>query len=139
MKLEQNDLLPLFSSTSLPDIFFTEYLPEANGDYLKVYLYILFLSKYDKDIKLNDLSKKLNLSFKVIQDAMKYWEDQNVIVKKNTGYAFNNLQEIELNNLYKPRVALSAEQVQKSAESQKRAKTMEYINNRYFSGLMPTT
>ena len=101
MKLEQNDLLPLFSSTSLPDIFFTEYLPEANGDYLKVYLYILFLSKYDKDIKLNDLSKKLNLSFKVIQDAMKYWEDQNVIVKKNTGYAFNNLQEIELNNLYK--------------------------------------
>ena len=139
MKLEQNDLLPLFSSTSLPDIFFTEYLPEANGDYLKVYLYILFLSKYDKDIKLNDLSKKLNLSFKIIQDAMKYWEDQNVIVKKNTGYAFNNLQEIELNNLYKPRVALSAEQVQKSAESQKRAKTMEYINNRYFSGLMPTT
>ena len=139
MKLEQNDLLPLFSSTSLPDIFFTEYLPEANGDYLKVYLYILFLSKYDKDIKLNDLSKKLNLSFKVIQDAMKYWEDQNVIVKKNTGYAFNNLQEIELNNLYKPRVALSAEQVQKSAESQKRAKTMESINNQYFSGLMPTT
>src|SRR5574344_1775346 len=139
MKLEQNDLLPLFSSTSLPDIFFTEYLPEANGDYLKVYLYILFLSKYDKDIKLNDLSKKLNLSFKVIQDAMKYWEDKNVIVKKNTGYAFNNLQEIELNNLYKPRVALSAEQVQKSAESQKRAKTMESINNQYFSGLMPTT
>ena len=39
---EKNDLLPLFSSTSLPDIFFTEYLPEANGDYLKVYLYILF-------------------------------------------------------------------------------------------------
>ena len=88
MKLEQNDLLPLFSSTSLPDIFFTEYLPEANGDYLKVYLYILFLSKYDKDIKLNDLSKKLNLSFKVIQDAMKYWEDQNVIVKKKYRLCF---------------------------------------------------
>ena len=36
-----------------------------------------------------------------------------LLLKKNTGYAFNNLQEIELNNLYKPRVALSAEQVQK--------------------------
>ena len=70
---------------------------------------------------------------------MKYWEEQGIIVKKNTGYSFNNLQEIELNNLYKPRVALSAEQVQKSAESQKRAKTMESINNQYFSGLMPTT
>ena len=139
MKLERNDLSPLFSSTNIPDIFFTGYLPEANGDFIKVYLYILFLSKYDKDIKINDLCKKLGLSLKVIQDAMKYWEDQGVIVKKNTGYSFNNLQEIELNNLYKPRVSLSAEQVQKSAESQKRAKTMESINNQYFSGLMPTT
>ena len=139
MKLEQNDLLPLFSNTNIPDIFFTQYLPEANGDFIKVYLYILFLSKYDKDIKLNDLCKKLGLSLKVIQDAIKYWEDQNVIIKKNTGYVFNNLQEMELHNLYKPKVSLSAEQIQKSAESQKRAKTIEYINNKFFSGLMPTT
>ncbi len=73
MKLEQNESLPIFSNTSLPDIFFTEYLPEANGDYIKIYLYILFLSKYDKDIKVNDLCKKLGLPLKVIQDGMKYW------------------------------------------------------------------
>ena len=139
MKLEQNDLLPLFSNTNIPDIFFTEYLPEANGDFVKVYLYILFLSKYDKDIKVNDLCKKLGLSLKVIQDAIKYWEDQNVLVRKNTGFVFNSLQELELHHLYKPRVSLSAEQIQKSAESQKRAKTIEYINNKFFSGLMPTT
>ncbi len=139
MKLEQNDSLPIFSNTSLPDIFFTEYLPEANGDYIKIYLYILFLSKYDKDIKVNDLCKKLGVSLKVIQDGMKYWEDQGVFTRKNTGYIINNLQEKELHQLYKPKVALSAEQIQKSAESQKRAKTIEYINNRYFSGLMPTS
>lgn len=139
MKLEQSELLPLLSNTTIPDIFFTEYLPQANGDFIKVYLYILFLSKYDKDIKVNDLSKKLGLSLKVIQDAMKYWEEQNVITKKNTGYVFNSLQEIELHHLYKPKAALSAEQIQKSVESQKRAKTIEYINNKFFSGLMPTT
>ena len=139
MKLEQNELLPMFSNTTIPDIFFTQYLPEANGDFLKVYLYILFLSKYDKDIKINDLCKKLGLSLKVIQDAMKYWEEQGVITKKNTGFVFNNLQELELHHLYKPKAALSAEQIQKSAESQKRAKTIEYINNKFFSGLMPTT
>jgi hypothetical protein len=44
------------------------------------------LSKYDKDVKLNDLSKKLVLPLKVIQDALKYWEDIGVITKKNTGY-----------------------------------------------------
>lgn len=139
MKLEQNELLPIFSNTTLPDIFFTEYLPEANGDYVKIYLYILFLSKYDKDIKINDLCKKLSLPLKVIQDGMKYWEDQGVLTRKNTGYVISNLQEKELNQLYKPKVALSSEQIQKSAESQKRAKTIEYINNRYFSGLMPTS
>ena len=59
MKLEQNDSPLLFSNTELPDIFFTEYLSQSNGDYIKVYLYILFLSKYEKDVKINDLSKKI--------------------------------------------------------------------------------
>ena len=66
MKLEQNDKSMLFSSTEIPDVFFTEYLSQANGDYVKVYLYLLFLSKYDKDIKINDLSKKLALPLKTI-------------------------------------------------------------------------
>ena len=100
---------------------------------------MLFLSKYDKDIKVNDLCKKLGLSLKIVQDGMKYREDEGVITKKNTGYVLNNLQEIELHHLYKPKASLSAEQIQKSAESQKRAKTIEYINNKFFSGLMPTT
>ena len=139
MKLENADLSSLFSNTLLPDIFFSEYLSEASGDFIKVYLYMVFLSKYDKDIKINDLSKKLVLPVKTIQDAVKYWEDQGLITKKNTGYIINNLQEIELHKLYKPKTALSAEQVQKSAENQKRAKAIDYINNKYFSGLMPTT
>ena len=51
MKLEQNDESLLFSTTKIPDIFFSEYLSQASGDFIKVYLYILFLSKYGKDIK----------------------------------------------------------------------------------------
>ncbi len=139
MKLEKSDVAPLFSNTDIPDIFFSEYLSQANGDYIKVYLYMLFLSKYDKDIKVNDLSKKLVLPLKTIQDAIKYWEEEGVITKKSTGYIINNLQEIELNKLYKPKTTLSADQIQKSAESQQRAKAIDHINNKYFSGLMPTT
>ena len=139
MKLENADLSSLFSNTLLPDIFFSEYLSEASGDFIKVYLYMVFLSKYDKDIKVNDLSKKLVLPLKTIQDAVKYWEEQGLITKKNTGYIINNMQEIELHKLYKPKTALSAEQLQKSAENQKRAQAIEHINNKFFSGLMPTT
>lgn len=132
MKLEQNDLPMLFSSTELPDVFFTEYLSQASGDYIKIYLYIVFLSKYGKDVKINDLSKKLNIDFKTIQEGIKYWEDNGVITKKNTGYIINNLQEIELHKLYKPKVTLSAESVKQTAQNQYRAKAIENINNLFF-------
>ncbi len=136
MKLEQNDLPMLFSSTELPDVFFTEYLSQASGDYIKIYLYIVFLSKYGKDVKINDLSKKLNIDFKTIQEGIKYWEDNGVITKKNTGYIINNLQEIELHKLYKPKVSLSAESIKQTAQNQYRAKAIENINNLFFQGIM---
>ena len=136
MKLEQNDKSILFSNTEIPDLFFTEYLTSANGDYVKVYLYVLFLSKYDKDIKLNDLSKKLALPLKIIQDALKYWEDSGLLIKKHTGYVLVNLQEIELLKLYNPKLTSSPEDIQKNAKNQYRAKAIENINNQYFQGIM---
>ena len=45
MKLESNLKSLLFSTTTIPDVFFTEYLSMANGNFVKIYLYMLFLSK----------------------------------------------------------------------------------------------
>lgn len=136
MKLEQNDLSMLFSYTNLPDIFITEYLSQASGDFIKVYLYILFLSKYSKDIKINDLSKKIALPFNVIQDGLKYWEEAGVITKKGTGYIVNNLQEVELNKLYSPKVQVSKESVQNMQKDKSRSHAIEVINNNFFQGIM---
>ena len=136
MKLEQNDKSMLFSNTEIPDVFFTEYLSSANGDYIKVYLYILFLSKYDKDIKINDLSKKLALPLKTIQEAFKYWEEAGVLIKKHTGYILVNLQEVELLKLYSPKLTSSPEDIKKNAKNQYRAKAIEIINNQFFQGIM---
>lgn len=136
MKIEHNDESILFSETSIPDIFFTEYLPQAPGEYVKVFLYITFISKYGKDIKFNDMSKKLALHINVLQDALKYWEDVGVLTKKTTGYILNNLREIELHNLYKPKVALSAEDIEKNTKNQYRAKAVETINTSFFQGMM---
>ena len=49
MKIEQKEKSMLFSETIIPDIFFSEYLSNLPGDYLKMYLYIAFLSKYGKE------------------------------------------------------------------------------------------
>ena len=136
MKLEQNDEALLFSSTKIPDIFFSEYISQASGDFIKVYLYIVFLSKYGKDIKINDLAKKLNLQFTVIQEALKFWEELGTITKKGTGFIINNLQEIELHKLYKPIVALSVEAIEKNEKNELRARLVETINNSFFQGIM---
>ena len=136
MKLEQNDLSLLFSTTNLPDVFFTEYLSQLSGDCVKIYLYISFLAKYNKEIKLNDLSKKLNIPLKTIQDSMKILEDEQIITKKNTGYIINNLQEVELHKLYNPKVTSSPEEIEKIAQNKYRAKAIENINNEFFQGMM---
>ncbi len=136
MKLEQNEEASLFSTTKIPDIFFSEYLSQSSGDSIKVYLYILFLSKYGKDIKLNDLSKKLALPLQTIQDSLKYWEDLEVITKKGTGFIINNLQEIELHKLYNPRISFSKEDIERNEKSKYRASSIEAINSTFFQGLM---
>lgn len=136
MKLEQNDVSLIFSQTSIPDVFFTEYLSQANGDFVKVYLYLYFLSKYNKDVKINDLSKKLELPLKIIQDAVKYWEEAGLLIRKNQGFIVANLQEIELNKVYKPRISMSAQDVKKVAENKYRAKAIDTINNEFFQGVM---
>lgn len=136
MKLEQHDLSMLFSTTNLPDVFFTEYLSQISGDSLKVYLYMTFLAKYNKDIKLNDLSKKLELPLKTIQESIKILEEDGLITKKNTGYILNNIQELELHKLYNPKVTSSPEELEKIAQNKYRAKAIESINNECFQGIM---
>lgn len=136
MKLEQNEISMLFSSTDLPDVFITEYLSEAPGDYIKVYLYMLFLSKYGKDVKLNDLSKKISLPLPTIQAAIKYWEEAEIITKKGTGYIVNNIQEIELNKLYSPKLTVSKESIQNMEKDKSRSSAIEAINTMFFQGIM---
>ena len=136
MKLEQNEKQLLFSETVVPDIFFAEYLPQLPGDYMKIYFYMVFLSKYKKDIKINDMSKKLTLPLKTINDGLKFLEENKLILKKTTGYIIIDLQEATLNNLYKPNLTQSKETVEQISKNKSRAKAIEHINNMYFQGIM---
>ena len=136
MKLEQNEKQLLFSETVIPDIFFAEHLSQIPGDYVKIYFHLVFLSKYKKDIKVNDLSKKLSLPLKTITDGLKFLEENGLIVKKATGFIIVDLQEMTLNNLYKPNLTQSKETIEKVSKNKSRAKAIEHINNMYFQGIM---
>ncbi len=136
MNLSQNDKSIIFSSTNIPDLFFSEYMLEANSNFVKVYLYILFLSKHDKDVKLNDLSKILSIDYPIIQEAIKYWEDKGLLLKKTDGYLITDIQDIELTKLYSPKLTSSPEEALKNAENKQRIKTIDDINTQYFQGVM---
>ena len=136
MKLEQPDMPLLFSETVVPDIFFAEYLSQMPSNSVKVYLYLMFLSKFKKDIRLNDLSKKLALPLKDINDALLYLDSNGLIIKKENGYIVANLQEVTLHKLYTPNLTASPEKVADVAKNKARAKVINHINNAYFQGIM---
>ena len=108
MIFEQNPSM-LFSDLNIPEVFITEHLCMANGDYIKIYIYCLFLCKYGSEISPLDLSKKLCLPIKTVELGLKYWEEQNVIVKKQNTYILSDLKKMEVDKLYKPKVTSSLE------------------------------
>ena len=139
MKLEQNDKSILFATTQVPDIFFAEYLSNMTGDYLKIYLYLMFLAKYNGEINIKDLSKKLALPINTINEGMKYLEKEGLILRKQTGFIVVDLQEKTLNNLYNLKIQNSEEKIEQNAKNKERIKLIEYLNNKYFQGVMGPT
>ena len=139
MKIEAKEDFGLFSSTDIPDIFFSDYIGLASGDAVKVYLYLAFLSKNGKEVNINEISKMLSLSYEVVNNAIKYWEEQALLIKKPDGYIIANLKEIALSKLYSPKVTASPESVEKNEKNKTRTICIESINNQFFSGTMNPT
>ena len=139
MKLEQNDKSIMFSTTEIPDIFLSNNIGMVPGDYLKIYLYLVYLSKYNMDININDLSKKLALSINVMNEGMKYLEKEGYILRKPTGFVIVDLQEKTLHELYILKMQSSQEKIEKNAQNKQRIKLVEYLNNKYFQGIMGPT
>ena len=106
MNFEQN-LSLIFENMSIPEVFISEYLCTANGDYVKIYLYCSFLCKHNVDISALDLSQKLGISIQKVEQGLKYWEDNGVMIRKGESYVLADLKQIEVNKLYTPKLSLS--------------------------------
>ena len=139
MKLEQSEKIIMFETTEIPDIFFAEYLSNMPGEYLKIYLYLIFLAKYNGEININDLSKKLALPIKTINEGMDYLEKEGFILRNQKGFIIINLQEKTLNNLYNLKIESSSEKIKENAKNKERIKLIQYLNNKYFQGVMGPT
>ena len=136
MKIENNASL-LLGDTAISDIFINEYLTEAEGDFVKVYLYCLFLSKHNKDISMLDLSKKTGLQLDRVKAAFNYFNKVGLSVGTEKGIILCDLKEKEINRLYTPKLSTSPEDaVEKLNRNKKRTSVISAINNTFFQGIM---
>ena len=67
------------SSVVLDSKFITEYLPEAGGDAVRVYVYGLFSCRSGAEVSLSDFSAALNLSTEEVKDCFKFWEEYDLV------------------------------------------------------------
>lgn len=139
MKFEQK-LSMLFEDMNIPEFFFTEYFCNSNGDYVKIYLYCLFLCKHDSEITPLDLSKKLSISIKSVEAGLKYWEELGLLIKKNKTYEIADLKKIAVNKLYTPKLTSSPEDAIKDNDKNVlRTQAINEINSSFFQGVMSPT
>lgn len=89
-------------SISIPHWFVVDYMPQALGGYVKVYLYLLALyqGQSAKGISLEEVAKELDMLYSELIAALEYWNSKKVLIFKTL-----NEDEFELSFSYtKPEV-----------------------------------
>lgn len=65
--------------TVVKNAFIDQYMPQANGEFVKVYLYLLRCANTGRDLSLSSIADALDHTDKDIQRALAYWEKQDLI------------------------------------------------------------
>lgn len=139
MNFEQKSSM-IFSDIDVPEVFINEYIGNANGDYVKIYLYCLFLCKYNCEITPLNLSKKLSLPISTIEEGIKYWEKNNVIIKKQNSYMLVDLKQQAVDKIYRLKATSSLDDaIKKTTKNTIRTQAIGAINAMFFQGVMSPT
>lgn len=68
------------STTTVPNRFIDEYMTSANGEFVKIYLYLLrCMNSPDCSFSISKTADKFEHTEKDIQRALKYWEKMNLL------------------------------------------------------------
>lgn len=139
MNFEKNWSM-LFEDINIPEVFVTDYLSAADGNYIKIYLYCMFLCKHRSEISPLDLSNKLSLPLSIIEQGLKYWEENMVLTRKQKDYILNDLKQQEINKIYTPKLTSNPEDaINNTNKNIQRTQTINEINSMFFQGVMSPT
>lgn len=67
------------SYTTVSNLFIDEYMPKAQGDYVKIYLYLLRLMQSDRQVTTSDIADHFDITEKDLCRALRYWIKEDVL------------------------------------------------------------
>ena len=77
---ERDGQAVFFGVTAVENIFLTELMPAAKGDFVKVYLSALFHSgQKDEAFSLDDFARELGQTTAEVEAALRYWERRGAL------------------------------------------------------------
>lgn len=123
------------SDTLIPDLFILNYMSSLDGNDLKVYLYLSFLSKNMINVDKKGMQKKLQITEQALSFCIDKLETEGLITKTNEGYYLNDIKEVEINKSYNPKIETKITSSQTEAEKRKIAAACA-INESFFQGVM---
>lgn len=79
--------------TRVENLFINEFLPDAPGDCVKVFLFGLMYAQYDQQIDTRTMALTLGITERDVENAWKYWESKGLV--KLNGGSGTGIEEIE--------------------------------------------
>ena len=134
MKFVKKNKMEL-SETLISDLFILNYMVSLEAIDIKVYLYLVFLSKSQSEIDNATFAKKLCITENELSFSLDRLQTDELLVKTSQGFSIVDLKEIEVNKSYIPKMEPKVNRVQTELE-RKRIAAAEAINESFFQGIM---
>lgn len=129
----------LYSDSPIPDVFISEYLPSLESDFVKVYIYCVFICKHKINITSDEIAKKLELQSVRVREALSRLEEVGLISRGTNENIITiiDLKEREIKKLYRVKNTSSPDDAACSTDrSKRRSRFISSINNAFFQGVM---
>ena len=121
---------------SVSNVFIEEYMADANGEFVKVYLYLLrCMNSSNMSVSISAIADFFNHTEKDVMRALKYWEKQGVLSlsfdgsKNLTGLCLHSLTASAPKADKPVKESIVAKTPEKKATAQKREYTLNEVQN----------
>ena len=119
-------------STRVENLFINEFLPDAPGDCVKVFLFGLMYAQYDQEIDSKNMAQNLGLTEKDVDNAWKYWDSKGLVsYTKSADGTENHIEFIRQIDLFygKEPEAISGQEPEESEAEESAEAIIERLTN----------